>query len=168
MNLIYEATHEAKHDMRTNIGCLSAWSNQGLIAYTVERTLDGRQLMELRIFNSGIFISDFVCISKILSRTTVGWLFLSNPCWSKHNFFEMEPVWWKTSYWRFSWSSHSFYNARIQFVWMGPRNIIRRNGSKIRVSRSFSTFGRILWSLEPRFWSMRRWRKWNCFLWLAS
>ena len=53
MNLIYEATHEAKHDMRTNIGCLSAWSNQGLIAYTVERTLDGRQLMELRIFNSG-------------------------------------------------------------------------------------------------------------------
>ena len=56
MNLIYEATHEAKHDMRTNIGCLSAWSNQGLIAYTVERTLDGRQLMELRIFNSGIFI----------------------------------------------------------------------------------------------------------------
>ena len=56
MNLIYEATHEAKHDMRTNIGCLSAWSNQGLIAYTVERTLDGRQLMELRIFNSGIYM----------------------------------------------------------------------------------------------------------------
>ena len=67
MNLIYEATHEAKHDMRTNIGCLSAWSNQGLIAYTVERTLDGRQLMELRIFNSGIFLSNnrFEFISNI-------------------------------------------------------------------------------------------------------
>ena len=60
MNLIYEACHDAKFDMRTDTSCLSSWSNQGLIAYTVERGVEGRHLMELRIFNSEQPWEDYV------------------------------------------------------------------------------------------------------------
>ena len=67
MNVIYEAAHEPsrQQDMRTHIGCLSAWSSQGLVAYTVERTIDGRQLMELRIFNSESPWDDFSCPLRV-------------------------------------------------------------------------------------------------------
>ena len=41
---IYEAHSGASSDLRTHLGCISAWSNQGLVAYICERTIEAKLL----------------------------------------------------------------------------------------------------------------------------
>ena len=59
MNKIYEAHSGTSPEMRTHLGCISAWSNQGLIAYTCERIIENKPFMELHIFNSQIPWDEF-------------------------------------------------------------------------------------------------------------
>ena len=54
MNRIYETHFGPEVETRAHLGCKTAWSNQGLIAYTVERMLNGQTFMEMHIKNSEV------------------------------------------------------------------------------------------------------------------